>query len=41
METNKERVESQLVQELKQVHMDDQSLHPGHLHRASLATAMQ
>ena len=24
-----------------QVHRDDQSLHPGHLHRASLATAMQ
>ena len=38
---NKSRVEK-LGQQLKvQVHRDDQSLHPGHLHRASLATAMQ
>ena len=36
-----EKWSKQLVQKLEQVHRDDQSLHPGQLHRASLATAMQ
>ena len=35
------KLDSVVKSSVQQVDRDDQSLHPGHLHRASLATAMQ